>query len=267
MPPAPRITSRQHPLVKRCRALARRRDGAHVLLDGEHLVDQALSAGVVVDVLLAVAGASSVVVDRASRAGTTVYEVSAAVLDAASPVRQPSGILAIAAWTPMSVANALSRRATDGPCLAPVSVQDPGNLGSLIRAADALGGAGVLALDDTADPGGWKALRGAMGSTFRIPVGRGSSGDAVAEARRLGLVVAATTARARDAVDPSELPANSLVLLGNEGAGLPDDLVARTEVRVSVPMRPGVESLNVAVTAALILDAVRRAGVRETGPT
>lgn len=238
-----------------------------MLLDGEHLVDEALSAGVAIDVLLSVAGASSVVVDRASRAGATVYEVSAAVIDAASPVRQPSGLLAIAAWAPMSVAAALSGRATNGPCLAPVSVQDPGNLGSLIRAADALGAGGALALDDTADPGGWKALRGAMGSTFRIPVGRGSSGDAVAEARRLGLTVVATTARGGDAVDPSELPVNSLVLLGNEGAGLPDDLVALADVRVSVPMRPGVESLNVAVTAALILDAVRRAGIRQSGLT
>jgi TrmH family RNA methyltransferase len=64
------------------------------------------------------------------------------------------------------------------------------------------------------------------------------------------------------------LPHACLVLLGNEGAGLPDDLVAQADVRVAVPMRPGVDSLNVAVTAALILDAVRRAGLARTrGPS
>jgi TrmH family RNA methyltransferase len=250
--------------------VARRRDGEAVVLDGEHLLAEALAAGVVIDAVLATADVPSDLLSRAREAGAQVHEVTADVVDAASPVRHPSGVVAIGRWAPAPLAAALGGSESGGPCLGLVSVQDPGNLGSAIRAAHALGARGVLALDDSADPAGWRALRGAMGSTFHLPVARGRTGDAMTHARRIGLPVAAAAPahRAEGARDPSELPHACLVLLGNEGAGLPDDLVAQADVRVAVPMRPGVDSLNVAVTAALILDAVRRAGLARTrGPS
>jgi TrmH family RNA methyltransferase len=250
----PRITSRQHPLVRRCRELARQRSDAEVLLDGEHLVDAALDCGVAIKAVLVTDG-STPLAARARSSGAEVTEVPATVLDAASPVRQPSGVLAIASWTPATLEAALS--GVTAPVLALVGVQDPGNLGSAIRAADALGAAAVLALDGSADPGGWKALRGAMGSTFRLPVARGTTDAALAIARRQGLTIAATTPSGGLDLRASPLPPTTLLLLGNEGAGLPSGLLSMAQKTVSVPMRSGVESLNVAVTAALLLDALR----------
>jgi TrmH family RNA methyltransferase len=141
--------------------------------------------------------------------------------------------------------------------IALVDVQDPGNVGSAIRTAEALGASGVLALGESADPAGWKALRGAMGSTFRLPVARGTTDAALAIARRQGLTIAATTPSGGLDLRASPLSPTTLLLLGNEGAGLSSGLLSMAQKTVSVPMRPGVESLNVAVTAALLLDALR----------
>jgi TrmH family RNA methyltransferase len=134
-----------------------------------------------------------------------------------------------------------------------VGVQDPGNVGSAIRTADALGATGVICFDQSASPAGYKALRGAMGSTFRLPVASARLGEAVPDARRRGIRVAATVSRGGEPPTATALAGPVLILLGNEGTGLPDALVADADVRITVPMRPGVDSLNVAVTAALLL--------------
>lgn len=256
VPQVPRITSRQHAVVTRCRRLASRRDAeTGVLLDGEHLVDEALSAGIPLDLLLT-DGRAPALVSRAAHAGAVIYEGSGAVLEAASPARTPSGIVAIARWAPGGIATTLE--SPTALALGLIDVQDPGNVGAVIRAADALGATGVLALDGTADPAGWKALRGAMGSTFRVAVARGDAAAALAEARARGVRVAATVAGAGTALPTADLRGPLLVLLGNEGAGLPADLVSGADARMTIPMRPGVNSLNVAVTAALVLWEARR---------
>ena len=139
-----------------------------------------------------------------------------------------------------------------------VDVQDPGNVGAVIRAADALGASGVAALDGTAHPGGWKALRGAMGSTFRVPVAREQTDRAMGEMRRAGLRIVATVAASGTPLDRLDLRGPICLLLGNEGAGLPDSLSAGADERVTIPMRAGAESLNVAVTASLLLYEARR---------
>jgi TrmH family RNA methyltransferase len=256
MPQAPRIASRQHPIVRRFRRAAERRDDtAEILLDGEHLIRDAIAARIPVHVVLTTP-AHAAIADTARAAGATVHEVTAAVIDAASPVRAPSGVVALAAWSPAPLDLVLQTEAR--LLLGLVDVQDPGNVGSVIRAADALGAGGVLVLDRSADPAGWKALRGAMGSTFRVPVARGRAVEALAAAAGLGWQIAATAARQPTTIEQLDWSKKWLVLLGNEGAGLPDEIVARADVRVSIAMRPEVESLNVAVTAALIAAEARR---------
>jgi len=251
-----RITSRQHSIVQRCRRLAaRRRDDPAVLLDGEHLVAEALDAGVPIEVLLT-DGRPSDIAARARAAGTAVYACSAAVLEAASPVRTASGVVAVAEWRPATPTTVFL--GAPALVLGLVDVQDPGNAGSVIRSADALGATGVVALDRTADPGGWKALRGAMGSTFRLPVARGRLIEVLDEASRAGIRVAATVAGRGEPVESADLRAPLLVLLGNEGAGLTGPVIERADLRLTVPMRSGVNSLNVAVTSALILYEARR---------
>jgi len=248
--------------VRRFR-LAARGDDDCVLLDGEHLVAEALEAGIPIELVLT-DGRAHGLADRALAAGATVHEAAATILEAASPVRTPSGIVALARWHPDTVSGVLDR--VKGSCLGLIGVQDPGNAGSAIRAADALGASGLLALDDTADPRGWKTLRGSMGSVFRVPVGRGSSADALAHARRTGLPIVATVASGGSDIDRADFSKPALVLVGSEGAGLSAEIVAQADQRVTIPMRPGANSLNVAVTAAILLFEIRRQGSNRRGP-
>jgi TrmH family RNA methyltransferase len=257
----PRITSRQHPLVQRFRRLARRREDGFILVDGEHLVTDALAAGLPFDAVLT----DERHADLAARAqkgpgAPPVFEATASVLEAASPVASPTGLVAIVAWRPRAIPDVLeAARLTIGL----VGVQDPGNVGSVIRSADALGAGGVLLLDGSADPGSWKALRGAMGSTFRVPVARGSLHEALAVAHERRVPVVATVSGGGTTVSDANLAPPALILLGSEGAGLPGDVLAAADRTVTIPMGEGVESLNVAVVAALILwEAARRTNGR-----
>ena len=226
-----------------------------VLLEGEHLFAEAMRANVHVSLVLTSEPDTPLVV-RAQAAGASVYHSSRAVIEAASPVHTPAGIIAIARWSPSSVERVLD--ASPALVLGIVDVQDPGNLGSIIRSADALGATGVVATPAGADPRGWKALRGAMGSTFRVPVARAPLPALIDEARRAGLRIAASTADGGRALEASALVEPVLVLLGNEGAGLPPDIVASADVKISIPMRDGANSLNVGAAAALVLYEARR---------
>lgn len=256
VPQALRLTSRQHPIVRRCRDVAANRvDEPVVLLDGDHLIRAAIESGITLEFFLS-DGRHPALAALAADAGARTYEGTAAVLQAASPVRTPTGAVVVARWQPTPLADALLRR--DALIVGLVDVQDPGNVGSVIRAADALGAAAVLALGTTADPGGWKSLRGAMGSTFRLPVARAATADALAAARRAGLRIVATVADAGTPIDQVDLRSPTLVLLGNEGAGLPESILELADLRLTIPMRSGADSLNVAVSAALLLFEARR---------
>jgi TrmH family RNA methyltransferase len=251
----PRITSRQHDVVKRFREAAQRESDDAVLLDGEHLLSEALRASVRIETVLT-GEAHRAVAARAQSAGATVYDTTTAVIEAASPVRTPSGIVALARWRPSALEHVI--RGADGFVVALCGVQDPGNVGSVIRSADALGATGVVALDATASPAGWKALRGAMGSTFRFPVAVGALADALAAASAAGWQILATVAQTGRAADAVNLKKPTLLLLGSEGSGLDPDILQGATAQVSIPMREGVNSLNVAATAALLLYEARR---------
>jgi TrmH family RNA methyltransferase len=186
-----------------------------------------------------------------------VVAATAPVLDAMSPVSSPSGLVAIAR-PPSAAVESVPRPA---PALVAVlaGVQDPGNVGAVVRVLDAAGGTGVVACGTTADPFAWKALRGAMGSAFRIPVVRaGAAADAVARLKAEGLRIVATCARG--GASPYDLDWRGPVacLLGSEGAGLAPRDLELADVRVSIPMRAGVESLNVSTTAAVLAYEARR---------
>ena len=256
--PETTITSRQNPLVARFRAAAAG-DGEWMLLDGAHLLDEALAAGVPVDIVAADPDRiASDVLDTWSRlASMRVVTVSAGVLAAMSPARTPSGVVALAARPRRPLRDMFARR--DALVVAAVDIQDPGNIGAIVRAAEAGGATAVVATTGGADPFGWKALRGAMGSAFRLPVARVSSIDeAVDVARTAGLQVVAAAGNAGTPMDHVGMIGPTLLLLGNEGQGLRPDLVDRADVRASIPMAPPVESLNVAVAAGLLVYEARR---------
>lgn len=258
------ISSRHNPFVQQCRDLARRRGagGGEVLLDGVHLLSDALAAGVPVAAAAAPdAFWQSPVGDALARAlasaGALVYAASPAVIEAASPVKAPSGVVAIARWRPADVREVLQGEPALVVCA--VHVQDPGNAGAIIRAAEAAGATGVVIADGSADPFGWKALRGSMGSAFRLPVAAGASAVAVCrEARKRGLRLISTSPAGGSGLHDVDLTVPALVFVGGEGAGVPVEIEAAADVRLTIPMCEPVDSLNVAVAAGVILYEAHR---------
>lgn len=253
------ITSRQNPIVRRFRAAANG-DSEHVLLDGAHLIDEALAASVPIELVAIDESAKADVAALGRRveiAGARVVRVPSTVLAAMSPVRQPSGIVAIARRQDRSLAEAL----TGAPQMVLMldQVQDPGNVGAIVRVAEACGATGVITGQGTADPRGWKALRGSMGSIFRLPVAvRQSLPDAVRAARALGIEILAAVPRDGVLLSECDFRRPVAVLLGGEGGGLPNSLAALATARLTIPMRRPVESLNVATAAALIAYEAQR---------
>jgi RNA methyltransferase, TrmH family len=253
------ITSRQHPLVGRFRALARGADEG-MLLDGPHLTRDAIAAGIVLEVA-AVAREALVRPEIAAIVKTLpadrVVTVTESVLDAMSPSRTPTGIVAIAARPQRVPADVI--KASNPLVLVAVAVQDPGNLGAMIRAGEAGGGTGFIAAGASADPFGWKALRGAMGSALRLPVIHMSDLDSALNlVRTAGLRSVGTAPAGGVPMDAVDLTGPVALILGGEGAGLPPDRLRATDVQITIPMAPPVESLNVAVATALLVYAARR---------
>lgn len=242
--------------MQRARALAAGRgEAGFALLDGPHLIEDAISAGVRLDTVMFESRLAALA-RVAAGGGAEIIEASPAVLEAASPVRQPAGIVGIARWQPRPAEDLLGE--ISGPVVALVDVQDPGNVGGIIRSADALGAAAVLALDETANPSGWKAMRAAMGSTFRIPVGCGPSSPVLSAARRKEIPIVCATVGSGVILYEWSPPRTFVLLVGHEGSGLPQQIVAWSDVRVTIPMRPGLDSLNVGIGTALILSEVAR---------
>ncbi len=262
------VRSRRNALVTRFRnaAHARRPDRTTLLLDGVRLIRDACAAGapiVAAIVSQAALAAGDGGVERLARdleaAGVPVASGSDAVMAAVSPVRAPSAAVALGDHRPASL-DAVLDAATDdsGFVVAPAGVQDPGNLGAIVRTAEAAGAAGVAVSGASADPFGWKALRGAMGSTFRLPVADGGAPAEVVEAaRRSGFRVLAAVPRGGCPLHEADLEGRRLVLVGAEGGGL-SPVAALADAAISVPMASPVESLNVAVATGIILYEARR---------
>jgi RNA methyltransferase, TrmH family len=254
-----RIASRQNPIVQRFRAAARRDADAVLLLDGAHLVTDALGAGIRVREAAVAADAESdpeiaTLVARLSRAGVETVSAIAPVMAALSPVRSPSAIVAIA--------DRPSRGAAmfDGQPLLLVAydVQDPGNLGAIVRVAEAGGATGVVAAGASADPFGWKALRGSMGSTLRLPVTVEKGPCSFAGMRARGCRVVATAPRSGQSLFDVDLTGPLALVIGGEGGGLSPQHLVDADAVVTSPMCAPVESLNAAVTAALLIYEARR---------
>jgi RNA methyltransferase, TrmH family len=267
-----RITSRQNAIVKRFRELARASGGAkpgELLLDGAHLLEEALACGVSVEVAAfsdrEVGAALSPLARMAKdvkKHGGRVLTVSDHVLAAMSPVQHPSGVVAIAHARPSDLGAAFARPPQLVIVLA--GLQDPGNVGAIVRTAAAFGATGIVAIEGSASPFGWKALRGAMGGTFRLPVAaRGTLDDVIAAGRAARVRLIAAVPHGGTSLPRVDLREPTAIVLGGEGAGISEAALAAASETVTVPMRPPVESLNVAIAAALILyEALRQ---REDG--
>jgi TrmH family RNA methyltransferase len=251
------ISSRQNPIVARYRTAGRGELRGALLLDGAHLLVDALNARLRIieaAVTAEAAGRRDIasIVDRLAQAGAEVNVVAAHVMDALSPVKSASGIVALA-QRPDIEADRMYR--PEAPLvIVAIDVQDPGNLGAIVRVAEAGGATGVVAAGASADPFGWRALRGSMGSALRLPLAiERDAVLAVTEARRHGCRIAAAMPRDGQSIFEMDYSGAIAILIGGEGAGLPADVAAGADVHMTIPMQPPVESLNAAATAALIV--------------
>ena len=252
------------------RRKARGRRGL-ALIEGVRLVEEALAAGVaftgalVAPELARTARGTALVAELEGHA-VGVEEVGARVLAQLADTETPQGIIAVIEprrWTASDFVPAPGAVALviDG-------VQDPGNVGTLIRTAHALGAAGTVVLRGTADPTSPKALRAAMGATFRHPVVSLDDAGFIAWARKHGVTLWASAAdgvplhRALDRGlgkgGAGRVDGPIAVIVGNEGAGIRPQLNAVAAQRVAIPLAQGAESLNVAVAAGILLYEVTR---------
>lgn len=182
-----------------------------------------------------------------------VFELEASVLADIAPTRNPQGVLAIAAqpqWPEWS--------ADGGVALWLDRIQDPGNVGAIVRSAAGLGAAAVLLSPRCADPFGAAAVRGSAGAVFRIAIERETSAaDAVVRVKEAGGEAWATDALG-EKIDGWQPSKPCLLLLGAEGVGLNPDVAALADGTVAIPMSRGIESLNVAVATGILLQHLRR---------
>jgi len=259
------ISSAANPVVKRMRLLGdrkhRRREGAFVV-EGIQPVWQAVEAGADVEVLVVapdLLGGSPAarMVAGQEAAGARVARVTAELFARVSARDGPSGLAAIVR---ARVPGLASLRVTPNAVFVALhEVGNPGNLGTIIRTADAAGGSGVVLIGPAADPFDPAAVKASMGALFAVPVARAADpAEFLAWAAGSGVSVVATSAGARTSFWEAGYARPLALLLGAEGAGLPDDLLAAGDLQVRIPMAGTAESLNLAVAAGLLLYQARK---------
>ncbi|GAB4150727.1 MAG: RNA methyltransferase [Cyanobacteria bacterium J069] len=257
------LTSLQNPLIKQIRKLHQakgRREQQQFLLEGTHLLQEALAVGYPLAVVCYTEAWRSRYPDlfaAASRQAERLELVNDSVLAAIATTVNPDGVVATAARQAGPSPSVPSRHLSLG--LALETVQDPGNLGTMIRTAAAAGADGLWLSADSVDLDHPKVLRATAGQWFRLPMGVTDDLTPVVQAfRSTGGQVIATLPDASQTCWQTDFTQPTLILLGNEGAGLSPALAALADTSVSIPLAAGVESLNVAIAAALLLYEARR---------
>jgi TrmH family RNA methyltransferase len=237
------------------RRKARERRGL-VVAEGRRLVEDAFESGVRVVAVVAAddaaAGTAAGLAAEAARRGVPVEVVPRREFDRLADTETPSGVLAVLEWRPLVLDGLrLESRAT---VLVLDAVQDPGNVGTMLRTAYALGASATVALDGTADVCGPKVLRAAMGAAFRHPVADARWDEFSRFATAEGLEIWGASQDAEP--PPGSRPDRLALVVGNEGAGLRAEVREAARRTVGVPMRRGAESLNAAVAAGILLREV-----------
>ncbi|MGK7876828.1 MAG: TrmH family RNA methyltransferase [Xenococcaceae cyanobacterium] len=255
------LTSLQNPLVKQIRKLHRAKDRCKqnlFLLEGTHLLESA--CGVNYSLVTVCCTPEWLqrhpqlwenITKRARRAEVVTSEI----LKAIATTVHPDGVVATALRT--TVRTSLETNIKLGLVLE--RLQDPGNLGTIIRTAVAANADGLWLSGDSVDLDNPKVLRASAGEWFRLPMAVSPNLKTVVEAYQAqGVQVIATLPQAAKTYWEIDFTIPTLIMLGNEGAGLSDDLVSLAEQKVKIPLGAGVESLNVAIAAALLLYEAQR---------
>ncbi len=175
----------------------------------------------------------------------------------AVPSDSPQGVAALARWKEFLLEDVIAK-SNAGPLLAIAGVQDPGNLGTILRSAEAFGAGGVLLGEGTVSPFNPKVVRASAGSVFRLPVARAKLSDALGLMKEHGLRMVATASHKGTPLDQAKLSGPLAIFIGSEGAGLSRDLIKAMNEVVAIPQAAQVESLNVGVATSIVLYEVMR---------
>lgn len=264
-----KVDGRHHPLIKELRgAFASNElteDGC-CAIEGMRVIEEAIRSGLRFKTVFF----SSAAENRAQRVLSQLApNVEALLLPnklfaSASASETPQGVAALVHCKRFSLEDVMAS-AKNGPLLAVAGVQDPGNLGTILRSAEAFGAGGVLLGEGTVSQFNPKVIRASAGSVFRLPVARTDLRQSVAELRALGLRLIATSSHKAHSLYEAKLSGPLAIFIGSEGAGVQRELLAQMDEVVAILHSSKVESLNAGVAASIILcEAARQRGIKTT---
>ena len=277
-----KITSRHNPLVKRFRRVRAMGERQHVFLEGVRLIEDAINTGARFESVAFTAELESsergaALLDSLRRVQCRGALVSKQVMEAIADTQTPQGVAALVSRPYLELDDLFS----NSPDLLVIAdeLQDPGNLGTIIRTAEAAGANGLITTRYTVDPFNDKAIRASMGSALRLPVVTGASrADIAARCRhhKIKMIASrATPGQAQGIIEDAaraervklctevDMTVPIALIVGREATGIPEPGNAEADESVHIPMAEGVESLNVAAaTAILLYEAARQRGFR-----
>jgi TrmH family RNA methyltransferase len=260
--PRPEISNARHPLLKRLRAALSEgeltEDGC-CAVEGRHLVEEALLSGRELVALVGTRQAESLLAQFETMSGQAkiVHLVTERVFRSIAQTETPQGIAALVRMPPWHLEECL--KAPKALVVAAVGLQDPGNLGTIVRSLEAFGGAACVLAPNTVSPYNAKAVRASSGSLFRVPVFRKLAPEKLlALCRRHGLRTIGLEAKNGSPLESIDLKGAVAFFVGQEGSGLPAELSAQLDLRVTIHLSSAVESLNAGVAASLALYEARR---------
>jgi TrmH family RNA methyltransferase len=257
-----RIEGRHNPLLKQLRqafARAQRTDDGDCAIEGLRMLEEAIRSGLRFRAVFFRESA----LDRAERllpqigANVETLLLPDKLFDAAVPSETPQGVAALVRLKEFSLDDVLEKeRLQVGPIVALAGLQDPGNLGTIMRSAEAFGSAGLILGEGTVSPLNAKVVRASAGSLFRLPVvvaPAAGLAEVAAKLRGQGVRLIATSSHKGTPLDQANLTGALAVFIGSEGAGLPRALMGQMDETVAIPHAPQVESLNAGVAGSIVL--------------
>lgn len=256
------VESKDNPRLKELRKALARPDrdarglagrARHVGIEGPHLVEEALRAGLRVETVFAAQGSERLLDALALRPETEVLLLPARVLASALVTETPQPVAALVEPPEWSWPRLLGRNRKNTLLLLLAGLQDPGNLGTILRSAEAFGATGVVCLPGTVSVWNPKAVRASAGSVFRLPVIAASEQECLTNLHEAEVRILATSVRAAHPADRAGLTEPVALIIGNEGSGVSEELAAKADERISIPCPGPVESLNAAVAASVLL--------------
>jgi TrmH family RNA methyltransferase len=223
-------------------------------IEGPNLIEEALRAGLAIDCVFAAQGAEHLLEALPLPPETEVLLLPRELLNSALATETPQPIAALVAPRDWTWADVLGLDGKTAPLLVLLAgLQDPGNLGTILRSAEAFGAGGVLCLPGTVNAWNPKAVRASAGSVFRVPLLAASAEDCFARLREAGVKIWTTAVSGAEAADRIDLGGPIALLIGNEGNGVPEELADRADGAVTIPCPGPVESLNASVAASVLL--------------